>query len=269
MTSSPWSRRLLAAAGIFGLVFLTVPLLIVIPMSFSPARALTFPPPGFSLRWYQSLLATPAWGRAFAVSTAVMAVSALIATALGTAAALALAERRSALLAMLRGLLMAPLIVPQIVTGAGIFLMFDAIGLTGTIPGLVLAHAVLAIPYVVATVGAALAGLDRRLEQAALSLGASPAEAFRRVTLPLILPGVLSGLLFAAVLSFDELIVSLFLASPETRTVTVLMWSNVLGEVDPAITAIATLLLAVSLLALGGHALLSRRRAVAPLPAWT
>jgi putative spermidine/putrescine transport system permease protein len=139
------------------------------------------------------------------------------------------------------------------------YLLLDSWGWVGTLQALVVAHTVLAVPFVLVSVGAALETCDRRLAQAALTLGATPWQAFRRVTFPLIRPGILSGFLFAAVLSFDELIVSLFLSTPRTRTVTVQMWTNVFADIDPAITAIATLLLLVSMVLLTANALLGRR----------
>ena len=148
------------------------------------------------------------------------------------------------------GLLMAPLVVPVIITAAAVFGVFQVWGLYGTIPGLILAHTILTIPYILSTVGTALQLVDRRLEDAAANLGARPFVTFRRVTLPLIMPAVLSGLLFAMVISFDELIMSLFISTPVVRPVTVQMWSNIRGSVDPTIAAIATLLFLFSLLAL-------------------
>jgi ABC-type spermidine/putrescine transport system, permease component II len=155
---------------------------------------------------------------------------------------------------------MAPLVVPVIVTAVGIFGFFRTLGLFGTLSGLIVAHAVLTVPYVVATVSGTLIMVDKRLEQAALTLGASPWKTFRRVTLPLILPAVLSGLVFAMVVSFDELVVSLFISTPAVRPVTVEMWSNVRGAVDPTIAAVATVLFTVSLAALLGEVITRRFR---------
>jgi putative spermidine/putrescine transport system permease protein len=241
-------------------VYLVAPMAIIVVISFSDSALLTFPPPSLSLRWYRSLAETPAWRDAILVSLQVMVLTAVAATALGTAAALGLASWRGPLAATIRSLLMAPLVVPHIISGAAIFLLFDAWGWAGSLPALVLGHIALAVPYVVATVGAALETMDHRLTQAALTLGASPRIAFMRVTLPLIRPGILAGLLFAAMLSFDELIVSLFLSTPQLRTVTVLMWSNVLGDIDPEISAIATVILLVSMTLLALQRALSRQR---------
>ena len=261
-TARLWRGLAYAICAAVG-IYLIAPMAIIVVLSFSSSALLTFPPPGFSWRWYDNLLASPAWRDSFVVSIEVMSLAALLATTLGTLAALALAGRRSTLLAASRALLMAPLVVPQIVSGAALYLLLDQLEWVGTLQALVVAHTVLAVPYVVASVGAALETTDPRLVPAALTLGATPLQAFHRITWPLIRPGILSGLLFAAVLSFDELIVSLFLSTPRMRTVTVQMWSNVFGDIDPSITAIASLLLLVSMALLAIHALVNRGR---PLP---
>lgn len=245
-------------------VYMIAPMILIFIMSFSASSLLTFPPPGFSLRWYDNLLTSPAWLSSLWTSTKILLLVAPLATVLGTAAALGLAKSRSSWAVAIRSLLMAPLIVPGIITAAAIYLAFAALGLVGTMTGIVIAHTVISIPYVLATVGAALQSLDGRLEQAAMTLGASPFVAFRRITLPLILPGVLSGLLFSAVLSFDELLIAMFLGTPQMRTVPVQMWSNVLGDVDPAITALACVIMLVSLVMLAVHSLLGREGAGIP-----
>jgi putative spermidine/putrescine transport system permease protein len=240
-------------------VYMIAPLLIVVIISFSSASFLQFPPPGFSLKWYARLFGTPDWMDSLTVSVDVMIPTAALATSLGTAAAFGIARGRFPGAALLGGLLMAPMVVPVIITAAAVFALFQAWGLYGTLAGLILAHTLLTIPYVMATTLGALETVDRRLEDAALTLGANPWMSFRRVTLPLILPGVLSGLLFALVISFDELIVSLFISTPEVRPVTVQMWSDIRGDVDPAISAIATLLFLFSLVVLAIESLVRRR----------
>lgn len=231
-------------------IYMIVPLVIILVISFSSAAFLSFPPPGFSMQWYDKFLTDPAWVRALTVSFQVMVPTAILATLAGTAAALALARASIPGAAFVQGLLMAPLVVPVIITAAAIFGVFRIWGLYGTVPGLVLAHTVLTIPYVLSTVVTALGLVDRRLEDAAENLGARPLTVFRRITLPLIMPAVLSGLLFAMVISFDELVVSLFISTPTVRPVTVQMWSNIRGATDPTIAAIATLLFLFSLTAL-------------------
>ncbi len=154
---------------------------------------------------------------------------------------------------------MAPVVVPVIITAAAMFGIFRGFGLYGTLSGLVLAHTVLTIPYVVTTVLASLHMVDEQLENAALTLGATRWSAFWRVVFPLILPAVLSGFLFAVVISFDELVVSLFISSPTLRPVTVQMWSDIRGDVDPTISAIGTVLFVFSLVVLLAESLLRGR----------
>ena len=213
-------------------------MVIVIIVSFSSAQFLTFPPPGFSLQWYRKLFSLPVWVDALSTSLMVMVPSALAATAVGTAAAVGMARGRLPSAGLIAALVMAPMVVPVIITAAAMFAVFRQWGLQGTIVGLIFAHAMLTIPYVVFTVLAALRIVDDQLENAAMTLGATRWRAFWRVTFPLILPAVLSGLLFAMVVSFDELVVSIFLSSPTVRPVTVQMWSDVRGDVDPTIAAI-------------------------------
>ena len=241
-------------------VYMLAPMVVVVVISFSSAAFLHFPPPGFSLQWYRRLFDTDAWTSSLLVSIEVMVPTALLATTLGTAAAVGLARSNFPGVAVLGAVLMAPIIVPAIIIAAALFTLFQTLRMNGSLQGLIVAHTILTTPYVLATVRNAMETVDRQLEQAALTLGATPWRGFWRVTFPLILPGVLSGLLFATVVSFDELIVSLFISTPEVRPVTVQMWSDVRGAVDPTISAIATLLLAFSFLVLLAEAVLRNRR---------
>ena len=255
-----WWSLARQAVSALAVIYLVAPLIIVLIISFSSAPFLTFPPPGFSLQWYHNLFNNPAWSGSLITSVKILVPAALIATITGTAAAYGLVRSSFPGKTAVAALLMAPLVVPVIVTAVGIFGFFRTLGLFGTLSGLIVAHAVLTVPYVVATVSGTLIMVDRRLEQAALTLGASPWKTFRRVTLPLILPAVLSGLVFAMVVSFDELVVSLFISTPAVRPVTVEMWSNVRGAVDPTIAAVATVLFTVSLAALLGEVITRRFR---------
>ncbi|MEJ1974758.1 MAG: ABC transporter permease [Acetobacteraceae bacterium] len=239
-------------------LYMVAPLLIVFAVSFSAAPFLQFPPPGLSLRWYDNLFTDPAWVQSIWVSLQVLAPTALLATGLGTAAAYALVRGCIPGASVISASLMLPIVVPGIITGAALFGVYRGLGLNGTLLGLIIGHTVLTVPYVSATVSAALRGLDPRLEAAASTLGAPPWTAFRRVTLPLLLPAVLSSLLFAMVVSFDELIVSLFVSSARVRPVAVQMWSNLRGDFDPTIAAMATLCFLFALLALIAEAVLRR-----------
>lgn len=242
-------------------VYLLAPLVIVVIVSFSSAAFLRFPPPGLSLRWYYNLFGDPGWMRSLTVSVEVLVPSSVLATVLGTAASYALIRGRIPGATAISACLMLPIVVPSIITGAALYGVYRGLGLNGTLTGLVLGHTVLIMPYVVATVSASLRVLDARLEDAAATLGAPPWVGFRRVTLPLLMPSVLSGLLFAMVVSFDELIVSLFVSTARVRPVAVQMWSNVRGDFDPTIAAIATVCFVFALVALGLDMVLRRGRA--------
>jgi putative spermidine/putrescine transport system permease protein len=244
---TPW-RLLRGTLVVMVAVFLLAPLAVVVIISFSSAPFLQFPPPGFSLRWYAVLFSTPAWTNSLGVSLQLMVPSSVLATVLGTAAALGLVRGRVPGAALITACLMLPIIVPGMITAAALFGIYRGLGLNGTLTGLIIGHTVLLIPYVVATVSSALRVQDVQLEQAAATLGAPPWATFRHVTLPLIMPAVLSSLLIAMILSFDELIVSLFVSSARVRPVAVQMWSNLLGDFDPTIAAIASVCFLFALL---------------------
>jgi putative spermidine/putrescine transport system permease protein len=254
----PW-RALRVLVCTLVAIYLLAPLVVVLIISFSSAAFLRFPPPGYSWRWYANLVNDPAWMDAVGVSLRVLVPAALVSTALGTAAAVALVRGRILGASVIGAFLMAPMVVPSIITAAGLYIIYRGLGLNGTLTGMVIGHVIITLPYVFATVASALRSLDPRLEAAAATLGASPVTAFRRITLPLLAPAVLSSLLFAMVLSFDELIISLFVGSARLRTVPVQMWSNIRGDFDPTVAAIASLCFLVALTALALEALLRRR----------
>jgi putative spermidine/putrescine transport system permease protein len=244
---TPW-RVVRGTLVITVAVFLLAPLAVVVIISFSAAPFLQFPPPGFSLRWYDLLFSTPAWTNSLWVSIQLLVPSSILATILGTAASLGLVRGRVPGATLITACLMLPIIVPGMITAAALFGIYRGLGLNGTLTGLIIGHTVLHIPYVVATVSSALRVQDVQLEQAAATLGAPPWATFRHVTLPLIMPAVMSSLLIAMILSFDELIVSLFVSSARVRPVAVQMWSNLLGDFDPTIAAIASVCFLFALL---------------------
>ncbi len=252
-------RRLRGLVCTLAALYLIAPLVIVVIISFSSASFLQFPPPGLSLRWYANLFDDAGWTNSLTVSAEILVPSATLATLLGTAAAYALVRGRIPGAQVVGALLMLPIIVPAIITAAALFGVYRGLGLNGTLTGLIIGHVVITMPYVVATVSSGLRTMDPRLEDAASTLGAPPLATFRRVTLPLLLPAILSGLLFAAVASFDELIVSLFVSTARVRPVAVQMWSNVRGDVDPTVAAIASICFAFAFLALLGEGILRRR----------
>ena len=194
------------------LLFLVLPIVVVMVVSFSSATYLTFPPPAFGLKWYEAYFSSADWLRPTWLSIWVAAVVVVLSTVLGTLGALGISRLPNALRVVVAGLVLSPLIVPGIVVAIGIYYAFSRYGLVGSPVGLILAHTCLSVPFVVTSVSASLAGIDPRLGHAALSLGATPRATFFQVTLPLIRPGVLVGALFAFIHSFDELIVALFIS---------------------------------------------------------
>jgi putative spermidine/putrescine transport system permease protein len=246
---SIWTRRALAAAGVFGLVFLTVPILIVIPMSFSSAKALTFPPPGFSLRWYETFFGDPRWMDAMWTSTVVAVVSSVAALLLGGLAAYGLRRGTFKGRDWAEGNFMAPLIVPTIIAAIALYLGLARIGLLGSFVGLVVAHTILNVPLVMMVMGVAIREFDPRIEQVAWSLGASWSYTVRKVMLPNLAPSVFAAWIFAFIGSFDEVIVTSFIAG-KYETVPKRMFNELILEVNPTITAVATLLIGLTVLAL-------------------
>lgn len=224
------------------LFFLVAPLLAIIPLSFNSSAYFSYPMTGFSLRWYEKALLSPEWQRALLNSMGIGVVSTIIATVIGTLAALGLSRPNFPFRAIVMPLLISPMIVPVVVVAVGFYLVFAPMGLTDTYAGVVLAHAALGTPFVVITVNASLLSFDRNLVRAATGLGATPWTAFWRVTLPLISPAVAAGAIFAFATSFDEVIVILFIGGPEQRTIPREMWSGMRDSIDPSILAVATLL---------------------------
>lgn len=280
-------------------LFLITPILIIIPLSFNAEPYFTFTekmrsfdPEGYSLRWYRSLLTfgmqNPAaegsawwldvwhnarWVAAAKNSFIIGSFATLLATVLGTLAALGLSRPEMPFRRIIMAALISPMIVPLIITATGMFFFYsnpcaplEWIGidagcgkLAGTYAGVILAHATLGIPFVIITVTATLTGFDHSLSRAAASLGAGPRRVFFRVTMPLILPGVISGALFAFVTSFDEVVAVLFIAGPDQQTIPRQMWNGIREQISPAILAVATLLVIFSIALLATVELLRRR----------
>ncbi|MCK6419304.1 MAG: ABC transporter permease [Aquabacterium sp.] len=234
-----WALR---AVGVAVLVFLLLPILVIVPLSFSASSFLAYPMPGWSLQWYENLFAAEEWGRAARNSFIVAPAATLIATVLGTLTAVGLARVQFPGKGLLMSLLIAPMVVPIVVVGVACYLFFARIGLSDSYVGLIVVHAALGAPFVVTTVLATLQGFNHNLVRASLSLGASPVETFFRVTLPVIAPGVISGALFAFATSFDEVVVTLFIAGPEQVTLPRQMFTGIRENINPTIAAVATLL---------------------------
>ena len=241
------------------ILFLLVPILIPVPLSFNSGAFFIFPLEGLSTRWYEVVLGTQRWQAAIANSLIVAFGTTLIATVLGTLTAIALNDEKFPGRRIVMPLLLSPLIVPVVITAVGSYLFYARVGLASTYAGLILAHTALASPFVVVTVGASLTGFDRTLMRAAAISGARPVTSFFRVMLPLILPGVLSGAAFAFVTSFDEVVVVQFLASASQRTMPLEMFIGLREKLSPAITAAATLMMGLSIVLLVVANILARR----------
>ncbi|CAK7259929.1 MULTISPECIES: ABC transporter permease [unclassified Shinella] len=242
-------------------VLLLAPTLVVIPMSFNGNKSLAFPPVGFSWQWYDNFFRNPDWTTSFSNSLIIALIVAVVATVVGTLAAFGVSRAAARTGGLLRALLITPMVVPGVVLAIGIYAVYLDTHLVGTVTGFVLAHTMLAIPFVLIAVQASLEVFDRRLETAAASLGAGRLTVFRTVTLPLILPGILSGALFAFITSFDEIIVALFITSPYLKTLPVQIYTSITRDADPTVAAVGTLLfLATSLIIIAGL-LLGMRRA--------
>ena len=254
-------------------IFLVAPILVVIPLSFNAESFFTFTegmlrldPEAFSLKWYRELLQSPhrpddtsEWIRA-ANNTIFVAIGVtLLATSLGTLAAIGLARPEMPFRRYVMATLLSPLIVPIVITGAGMFMYYSKLNLAYTYTGLILTHTALATPFVVVTVTATLVGFDNSYLRASYSLGASPVRTFFRIVLPIIYPGVVTGALFAFVTSLDEVVVATFLAGPEQVTLPMHMLAGLRQEVNLSILAVATILITLSVLLLTAAELLRRR----------
>jgi len=235
-----WALRVTCIAV---LAFLLLPILVIIPLSFSDSSFLVYPIPAWSLRWYRNLFTSDEWARAAKNSFIVAPAATLIATTLGTMAAVGLARTQFAFKGLLMSLLIAPMVVPIVVVGVGTYLFFAPLGLADSYTALIIVHAALGAPFVLTTVLATLQGFNQNLVRASLSLGESPLRTFFRVTLPVIAPGVISGALFAFATSFDEVVVVLFLAGPEQLTLPRQMFNGIRENISPTIAAVATLLI--------------------------
>jgi putative spermidine/putrescine transport system permease protein len=247
-------------------VFLVAPIIVIVPLSFNAEPYFTFTegmlrldPDAWSLRWYREIIYNEAWTKSLANSMIIGASATVLATVLGTVAALGLASSAMPARRAIMGVIISPMVTPVIIAAAGMFFFYSGLGLGQTYLSIILAHAALGVPFVVVTVTATLAGYDPNFNNAAASLGAGPWTIFRRVQFPLISPGVISGALFAFAVSFDEVVVMLFMAGVEQRTIPRQMWSGIREQISPAILAVATFLVAFAVLLLLTVSWLRRR----------
>ena len=262
-----WHYTYLTFCGLV-FFFLIAPLFVILPLSFNAeqyihfsAKMLALDPEGFSLRWYEDMIygTKNPWGLATKNSLIIAFFATIGSTILGTVAALGLSSRHMPYKAAFMALLISPMIVPLIISGTAIFFFMAKVGLAATHTGIILAHIVLGTPFVVITVTATLSGFDHSVTRAAASLGSNPVNTFMKITLPLIMPGVISGALFAFVTSFDEVVVVLFLAGLENTTIPIQMWVGLREQLSPTIMAVATCLIVMSTLILVTAELLRRR----------
>ena len=262
-----WHYTYLVFCGLV-FFFLIAPLFVILPLSFNAeqyihfsAKMLALDPEGFSLRWYEDMIygTKNPWGLATKNSLIIAFFATIGSTVLGTVAALGLSSRYMPYKAAFMALLISPMIVPLIISGTAIFFFMAKVGLAATHTGIILSHIILGTPFVVITVTATLTGFDHSVTRAAASLGSNPVNTFMKITLPLIMPGVISGALFAFVTSFDEVVVVLFLAGLENTTIPIQMWVGLREQLSPTIMAVATCLIVMSTLILVSAELLRRR----------
>lgn len=257
MKTLPFSKAVFGTAVV---IFLMAPLFAILPLAFTDSIFLNYPIPGYSFRWFHELFTADAWRRSILNSLIIGSGTTILATILGTVAALGLRGNSVSLLfSFFRTVFLLPMVVPAVVLGVGMQLMFAQYGLANTYVGVIIAHTVIAIPFVVVNVTAALQGIDRRLENAAASLGASPVVVLRQVTLPLAMPGIVSGAVFAFATSLDEVVLTLFVAGPNQRTVARQMFSTIRENISPAIAAAAFLFI-VGTVVIAGLVLLAQKR---------
>ena len=262
-----WHYTYLTICGLV-FFFLIAPLFVILPLSFNAEQYIHFSekmlaldPDGFSLRWYKDMIwgTKNPWGLAAKNSLFIAFFATIGSVILGTIAALGLSSRHMPYKGIIMAILISPMIVPLIISGVAIFFFMAKVGLAATHTGIILAHIILGTPFVVITVTATLSGFDHSVTRAAASLGSTPYNTFMKITLPLILPGVISGALFAFVTSFDEVVVVLFLAGLENTTIPIQMWIGLREQLSPTILAVATCLIILSTLILVTAELLRRR----------
>ena len=253
---------------ICGLIFffLIFPILVIIPLSFNATdfftftpEMLSFDPAGYSFKHYHDFFTNPDWQQALRNSVMIAPAATLLATGFGTLAAIGLSQSHVPYRGAIMAILISPMIVPLIISAAGMYFFYSRLGIQGTYWGVVLAHAVLGTPFVIITVTATLVGFDRSLERAAASLGANPVTTFFKVQMPLILPGVISGALFAFITSFDEVVVVLFVGSASQKTLPWQMFTGLREQISPTILAVASILVAISIILLTVLEMLRRR----------
>jgi putative spermidine/putrescine transport system permease protein len=247
-------------------LFLVLPMLVVVPVSLTPERYLSLPHGAISARHYTALVTDPSWINSILHSVIVATSASALAILCGTLSAIGCWRIASRWGELARAVLLAPMIVPAIVHALGFYRVWTEFGLLDAFPGLIIAHAIKGLPYVLITVSTSLANFDLRLEQAARNLGASMSQAIRYVIMPSIVPGMLAGGFFAFILSWDEIVVTLFITSRHVYTLPRRIWDGIQDNIDPTVGAVATLLIALTFGCLAVHFFLQQRRGAPARP---
>ncbi len=240
-------RHPLAIFNLLFIAFLLAPIVVVILVAFTPEGWLKIPTTRFSLRWFYAIAKHPEFIAAFRLSLLIAATTSVLATTLGTLAALGLIRSRFAGRDLVNSFLLSPLMVPTVVTGISLLYFFSRVGLASTLTGIIVGHVIVTIPYVIRTVSASLAGFDQSLERAAMNLGANRPQTFFRITLPLIAPGITAGAIFAFIVSFDELTVTLFVSGPKLATLPIRIYNHITYITDPLVAAISAAIVFMTL----------------------
>ncbi len=261
--SASFARAPLIGMVLLSLAYLIFPVVVVVVISFSGQKFLSFPPASFSTVWYRDILTSADWAQSFWITIRVGVLAAFLSVGIGLPAAFALVRRRIPGKGVLEALLLAALITPPIIKGLSLYLFYAPLGLNNTVVGLALAHTVTGVPFVILNVSASLRGFDMDLERAAVIHGCSQLGALRRVTIPIIMPGIIVGTVFAFLQSAQELLVALFVMGSVQRPLAVKLWESVRVSIDPSIAAASTLLIAFAVVAFVLASVLQWRRRLA------
>jgi putative spermidine/putrescine transport system permease protein len=252
-------RWFLLGFAVLVALFLLLPLLFIVALSFGSSQWLIFPPPGWTLRWYQELFADPRWLESTLTSARIAALTTLCSVSLGLLASFALVRGTFPGRELLRALFLTPMVLPVVVVAVALYAFYLRVGLSGTLAGFVIAHTILALPLAILAISNSLESFDRSIEDAAVLCGAHPLEAKLRVTLPNIRVGIFSAAVFSFLVSWDEVVVAIFMASPTLQTLPVRIWGTLRQDLSPVIAAASTLLVLLTMALMLLAALLRRR----------
>ncbi|MFZ1661462.1 MAG: ABC transporter permease [Paracoccaceae bacterium] len=251
-------KWLLSGLCVLLMLFLLLPIVFIVALSFGSSRWLVFPPPGWTLKWYSELFADPRWLGAALTSAKIGLIVMVLSVILGLLASLALVRGRFRGRAVLRAFFLTPMVLPVVIVAVALYAAFLQLGLNGTLLGFVIAHLIVALPFSIITISGALETFDPAIEDAAILCGASPWEARLRVTLPSISHGLYSAAIFSFLISWDEVVLAIFMASPSLQTLPVKVWTTLRQDLTPVIAAASTLLVALTVLLMVAAALIRK-----------